>query len=508
MPNLYTSLLARRTGTGTLAPKQQRLPISKTTELLSQDNFNESIFHEHRGVLAEIVGTAPPTRSIGIIGAGLAGLSAAYELRKRGYSVSIFEASERPGGRTWARHHLVKRHVMDGGAELIGSNHPLWLNYADTFRLGFSDVKEYDNCPILLGKKLLSPRREDSLLKQMDKALDYISSRAKKIVDPFAPWTDPQGPALDRRNVHDFVMGTSWSPLCKTAVLQQLESDNGVLAKDQSLLGLLAMVKGGGAERYWLDTEVYRCKRGTQALSFAFEAALRGMDTSIDYDRPVIEIDATGEKVKLETGQTGSAPEFDDVILAIPPSTWPKISTWLPDDLSSFIGAPPQMGKNIKGLMSFRRRYWKKQGWAPSSTENGPVDQTWETTESYSNPNYGMVAFSGAVHADELSRLTDPAAQASVITNLEKVFKNTRANLVGFEFVNWPTKPWAMASYSFPNCGDIMRWGPKFSEGYKGKIHFAGEHTCYAFTGYMEGALQSGYRLARKLVFRDGTPWV
>ena len=37
-----------------------------------------------------------------------------------------------------------------------------------------------------------------------------------------------------------------------------------------------------------------------------------------------------------------------------------------------------------------------------------------------------------------------------------------------------------------------MHWGPKFSEGYRGKLHFAGEHTCYAFTGYMEGALQSG----------------
>jgi monoamine oxidase len=52
-----------------------------------------------------------------------------------------------------------------------------------------------------------------------------------------------------------------------------------------------------------------------------------------------------------------------------------------------------------------------------------------------------------------------------------------------------------------------MRWGPKFSEGYKNKIHFAGEHTCYAFTGYMEGALQSGYRLARNLVLRDGGEW-
>jgi monoamine oxidase len=155
------------------------------------------------------------------------------------------------------------------------------------------------------------------------------------------------------------------------------------------------------------------------------ESALGGMDTSISYNNPVKGIDATGEKVKLQTGQMGTPLEFDDLILAIPPSTWQNISSWLPGDLSSFVGAPPQMGKNIKALMAFRSRYWKKQGLAPSSTENGPVDQTWETTESYSKPDFGMVAFSGAIHADQLSQLTDTAAQASVITSLERVYKKT-----------------------------------------------------------------------------------
>lgn len=73
--------------------------------------------------------------------------------------------------------------------------------------------------------------------------------------------------------------------------------------------------------------------------------------------------------------------------------------------------------------------------------------------------------------------------------------------------MNWPKERWALASYSFPKCGDILRCGPIFSEGFHDKLHFAGEHTCYAFTGYMEGALQSGYRLARKLVLRDAKAW-
>jgi monoamine oxidase len=508
MPNLYTSLLARRLGSGTLAPKQQRPPIPKHIETRSQEGLNELIFDAHRGVLDEMVGAGRPTRSVGIVGAGLAGLSAAYELRKRGYSVSVFEASDRPGGRTWSTDHLVRHHVMDRGAELIGSNHPLWLNYADNFKLGFSDVLEYSNSPILLGKTPLTKRQELILLKQMGTALDHISARAKRIVDPFAPWTDPQASDLDSKNVRDFIMRSPWPGLCKTAVLQQLESDNGVPAHKQSLLGLLAMVRGGGMERYWEDTEVYRCRRGTQALSLAFVAALQGMNTSISYNNPVTSIDATGAKVRLQTGQNNSEIEFDDLILAIPPSTWQAILGWLPNELLEFIGGPPQMGKNTKLLLAFRGRFWKTQGQAPSATLNGPVDQTWETTESYPKPEFGMVAFSGADHAESLSQLTDHDALASVIASLERVYKKAADNPVGFEFVNWPKQAWAKASYSFPDCGDIMTWGPKFSDGYEGKVHFAGEHTCYAFTGYMEGALQSGFRLARKLVFRDGGSWV
>jgi Flavin containing amine oxidoreductase len=74
-------------------------------------------------------------------------------------------------------------------------------------------------------------------------------------------------------------------------------------------------------------------------------------------------------------------------------------------------------------------------------------------------------------------------------------------------FVNWPRRDWACASYSFPKSGEIRKWGPIFDVGFCGRQHFAGEHTCYAFTGCMEGALQSGYRIARKLVARGQLPW-
>jgi monoamine oxidase len=67
------------------------------------------------------------------------------------------------------------------------------------------------------------------------------------------------------------------------------------------------------------------------------------------------------------------------------------------------------------------------------------------------------------------------------------------------KFMNWPSEEWTKASYYFPRRNEVTEWGPFWRAGYGGWLHFAGEHTSYAFMGYMEGALSSGYRLAAKI---------
>ena len=87
-------------------------------------------------LLSDRLGT---TRAAGprvvVIGAGLAGLSAAYELSRSGADVTVLEARNRLGGRVLSFHDLVPGGTMEGGAELIGSNHPIWNAYAK--QLGF-----------------------------------------------------------------------------------------------------------------------------------------------------------------------------------------------------------------------------------------------------------------------------------------------------------------------------------------------------------------------------------
>jgi monoamine oxidase len=217
-----------------------------------------------------------PNRKIVIVGAGLAGLSAAYELKKLGYDVHVYEARHRVGGRAFS--FRFGRKIVEGGGELIGRNHPLWCGYAQTFKLHFSDVFEYGNSPVRMNGRTISFEESKALADAMDPHIERLNHLADSIVDPFEPWTNANSAWLDKTSLADWLASlkcpTKESKQGRDAVEQQLVADNGHSAEKQSLLGVLAMIKGHGVDRYWTDTEVYRCVGGNAQLAECFEEEL------------------------------------------------------------------------------------------------------------------------------------------------------------------------------------------------------------------------------------------
>jgi len=93
-------------------------------------------------------------------------------------------------------------------------------------------------------------------------------------VDADEPWKAAGAEALDKRTLADWIDKTSASALCKSALHTMMTADNGVVPEWQSYLGNLAMVKGGGLEKYWTESEVYRCKGGNQQLATKLMTAI------------------------------------------------------------------------------------------------------------------------------------------------------------------------------------------------------------------------------------------
>jgi len=438
-------------------------------------------------------------RRVVIVGAGFSGLTAAYELSRAGYDVTVVEARNRVGGRVVSFSDLVPGKNVEGGAELIGSNHPTWLAYAKQFKLTFLDVHEEDlEAPIVLNGKKLSEDESEALWKELEEAVKAMDADAARVTDADRPWTTPGAEALDRRTLKSWILGLQASPNCKAAIDAMMSSDAGVRSEWQSYLGNLAMVKGHQLEKYWTDTEVYRCRGGNQQLARRLQAAVGERRVLLSTVADAVSVDDRLARVRLANGKILEA---EDVIVTVPPSVWNKIAfdPVLPASLA------PQMGSNVKCLIAVRDAFWRREDLSPDILSDGPVNQTWHGTDGQPGPGEAFVAFSGGPSADICRSW--PAQTTlkleSYLAELSKVYKGLRPAYVRGRFMDWPSDVWAKASYSFPAPGQVTSMGPILWRD-NSRLHFAGEYTSYAFMGYMEGALHSGALVARAIAERDG----
>jgi monoamine oxidase len=430
-----------------------------------------------------------------VIGAGFSGLAAAYELSRAGYDVTVAEARNRVGGRVITFSDLVPGKTVEGGGELIGSNHPAWVGYAKQFGLEFLDVPEEDlEFPIVLNGKRLSSDESEALWEEMEKAFNTLVVDAAK-VDAEQPWTAANAAALDRRTLASYISALDASPLCKAGLRAMMTADNGVITEWQSYLGNLAMVKGGGLEKYWTESEVYRCKGGNQELARKLVAAIGASRVVTRTPVGSIAVSDRGVRVTLVSGKVLEA---EHAILTAPPPVWNKIAI----DPSLPSGLAPQMGTNVKCLIGLRGTSWRRAELAPELLSDGPVNMTWHATAGQAGAGEALTCFSGGPYADQC-REWGARRIENYLTELEKVYRGIRPSYVRARFMDWPTDPWVKASYSFPAPGQVTAQGPTFRDGI-GRLHFAGEYASYAFIGFMEGALHSGAAVARRIAARDG----
>jgi monoamine oxidase len=444
---------------------------------------------------------ARPPRSgkkIVVIGAGLSGLTAAHELLAAGYDVTVLEARDRVSGRVVSFDNFVPGRWVEGGGELIGSNHPLWAAYAKRFGLQLIEVPDTSaDWPVVIDGKLLSDSEAQSLWDGLDDILASIGDDAGPVLAD-NPWDSPGAERLDRMTIPDKVMSVDAPEIAKKAIIADFVSETGVPSDHQSYLALLAAVKGGSMEKYWTETEVYHCKGGNQQLAQKLAAEIGAERILLNMPARAVTIGSDGVVVGCADGRTFAG---DDAILTVPPSVWDGIAfaPKLPEMLR------PQMGRNVKYLISLKNRFWLADNLSPESLSNGNVQATWELTAGQEGDGpAGMLAYSGGPAADAMRAIPAGERDAAYREELSKRYPNYAEAFVAGRFMDWPAVPWTMASYSFAAPGEVTTMGPILHQGIAGRLHFAGEHACYKFAGYMEGALQSGIAVARRMAVRDG----
>lgn len=124
---------------------------------------------------------------------------------------------------------------------------------------------------------------------------------------------------------------------------------------------------------------------------------------------------------------------------------------------------------------------------------------TWEGTDRQpAAANPVLTVFSGADAAHACRSWPAERRNHDYARHLEPLFPGFGAAFIESRFMDWPGNPDAGAGYAFPAPGELTAVGPRLAAGL-GPIRFAGEWASPPFPGYMEGALESGTRVGRRI---------
>jgi monoamine oxidase len=429
-----------------------------------------------------------------VVGAGLAGLSAARDLMKAGSDVVVLEARGRAGGRVEQTHTADGRLVQLGG-EVIGEFHTAYRGLVEELGLhigpSFTDIPGEASW---LMKDGLSVGDAMPWMSAADRRLydgiELTFTKLTRTVDPENPWQHPDAVALDRLSVGDWLRSEGATP----DVVRALELRAFALADDsverRSLLGDLRKESAAGALGFynydaWESLKVVEGS-ATVALLMAEHLAHR-----VRYSSPVVAIDVTrnGVTVTLNTGEHFTAP---DVVCALPAGPLRNVritgvSNQRLDSLHRQRHAP-----TAKFVTVYDSSFWEENGQSGTGYfEHTMLGGTWVQ-------NTGIL--SSLVPVDKLGPYysTPPVFREGILkSELGLAFGPEAANPASVFIRNWGEDPWTQ--------GYITAWRPGELTGV-GPLHGTHEPPFWVVgsdqwvCGYMEGAVRTGRTAAAQLI--------
>jgi monoamine oxidase len=450
------------------------------------------------GAFAQRAGRDSTPRVI-VVGAGLAGLSCAYELRSAGVDVVVYEARERVGGRVISIGDIIPGKIVEGGGEFIGANQPRWIGYAEQFGIALrpSEPEDADQLerPILVNGRYLPKPDANRVWESMAALTANLNAPARKVI-AHEPWASAGAATLDQRTVAQWLAEQDADGVTKTLVRASLEAECGVELEQMSMLALLAKVAGGGLEDYWAHNADFRAVGGAQSLATAFADRMKGR---VVLRTPVTKIVTTPGRAGVLLSD-GKFVRGDTIVLALPPSVWKKIHFEAGDaDLPAL-----QMGLATKLIAIAPDAFWKRLASVPFGLTDTDTQMIWGATAGQdgpasADPRQAMTGYSGGPSAERIRAVDRPTRDGVMTRAMAQLWPGETEGAQFVRYIDWRNDPWAMAGFSFPAPGQVTTVCKALREPI-GALRFAGEHCSTAFPGTMEGALESGARTAREIL--------
>src|SRR5690349_8588912 len=168
-------------------------------------------------------------QTVTVIGAGLAGLSAAYKLYQAGWNVTVLEARNRVGGRVYTLRYFSNGLVAEGGGEFIDESHRRMLAFAKQFDLKLGKVgswqgqdKDWAYFDGKAGPMSDADFWGANLHNEVDKVWQALADLAKYVPDPNQPQMAPEAEHLDQQSTAEWLHSLNVHPLAKKDFIQHI----------------------------------------------------------------------------------------------------------------------------------------------------------------------------------------------------------------------------------------------------------------------------------------------
>lgn len=453
--------------------------------------------------------TAP---RIVIVGAGLAGLTAAYRLKQNGYLADVYEASNRAGGRCWSDAGFFNDgQVFEHGGELIDQSHTHVRQLAQELGLTLdnllqAEVNGTEASYYFDGQPYSYAQATDDLKQAWQKIHKDVSAASYPTL--YNNYTQ-RGRELDNMSIIDWI-NESIAGGINSKLGQLLDVAYNIeyggecdIQSSLNLLYLLAYSGQGQLRIFGPSNEKYHVRGGNDQISTLMAQNL-GDQIKFGYELTAIQQNTNGTfTLTFKKERAFTDVTVDKVVLALPFSilrTSVDFKRAGFTDLKKTAIAELGMGTNSKLHLQFTDRHWVGLGSNGETFADTGYQNSWEVTRGQTGTPGILVNYTGGNYGATFGTGTPASRAQQFLTQIEPVLPGITAKWNGKATIDyWQGYPWTKGSYSFWKVGQYTRFAGMERQ-QEGNCHFAGEHTSIDFQGYLNGAVESGERVVSEIL--------
>jgi len=484
-----------------------RLPIKRSQltrrSFLKKTSMATSLVSISPLTTSSIFSASSDDKRIIVVGAGLAGLSCAYELDQAGFNVILIEARSRPGGRVRTyRDPFADNLYAEMGAEYVDSTDTYVKEYCKKFDLKVLPARQYDG--VFVRNQRLSMKG----LRSGADVLPFKGTLKGKLfgqeVQYIQKWIDlvkkkgvnsPEVQALDKMSVEEILKhGGAPKDIIDLYTYTNATEETTVPSKMSALNMVLANTKISSFNENTVEGRIFG---GNDQLPRIFAKKL---GSKIKYNRSLqrLDFDSKGVTATVKENEKLTSITAIKCVLAIPASILknininPGFSTEKTNCIKN-----QQYGHAMKIAMQYRRRFWDdKNSIGQRVFTDTSLRRIYHFSIDQPGPRGILLSFTAGEDAIKLGRLDENKRMKIAQNTCKNIWSESPQYWEKGITKYWNEDPWVKASYSVDGIGqkDFREILAKP----EGPVFFAGEHTAIQRAS-MNGAIESGLRVIDEL---------